>query len=231
MTGKLYVVGTPIGNFDDFSPRAVHILKNVDFIAAEDPKVTENLLKKFQINTPMINYHKYNCTEHTDEVLCHLKNGADCAIVSDAGMPCISDPGEVLIKDCADAGIEICAVPGPTAAITAAAISGLPCGRFTFEGFLSVNKNSRYRHLHSLKNEFRTMVFYESPKKLSYTLHDMYTVFGDRKISIVIDLTKPDEKVIRTTLSEAIEKFCDFTFKGELVLVIEGKTGQDNNIF
>ena len=222
MSGKLFVVGTPIGNLSDFSPRAVETLSSVDFIAAEDTRVTIKLLNKFNISTPMISYHKYNAHERGEEICNRIENGENCAIVTDAGMPAISDPGELLVKQCADRNIPVCAVPGPTAMASALAISGLPTGRFTFEGFLSMNKPSRKEHLLSLKNEQRTMIFYEAPHKLSATLVDLYKNFGNRRISIVRELTKIHEEVIRTTLKEASEKYADGSIKGEIVLIIEG---------
>ena len=222
MSGRLYVVGTPIGNLSDLSPRAVETLRSADFIAAEDTRVTIKLLNHFEIDRPMISYHKYNARERGDEICSRILAGETCAIVTDAGMPCISDPGEMLVMDCAKRGIEVCAVPGPTAMASALAVSGLPTGRFTFEGFLSVNKPGRREHLLSLVNEQRTMVFYEAPHKLPNTLRDMYEYFGDRRISIVRELTKVHEQIIRTTLSEAIEKYTDGSLKGEIVLVVEG---------
>ncbi len=222
MSGRLYVVGTPIGNLSDFSPRAVETLKNVDFIAAEDTRVTVKLLNRFEIHTPMVSYHKYNSIERGEEICRRLLDGESCAIVTDAGMPCISDPGEPLVKSCGQLGIEVCAVPGPTAAMSALAISGLPTGRFTFEGFLSVNKLSRREHLNSLIKEQRTMIFYEAPHKMPNTLKDMYAAFGDRKIAIIRELTKIHEQVIRTTLSEAAEKYADCSLKGEIVLILDG---------
>lgn len=222
MSGRLYVVGTPIGNLSDFSPRAVETLKNVDFIAAEDTRVTVKLLNRFEIHTPMVSYHKYNSIERGEEICRRLLDGESCAIVTDAGMPCISDPGEPLVKSCGQLGIEVCAVPGPTAAMSALAISGLPTGRFTFEGFLSVNKLSRREHLNSLIKEQRTMIFYEAPHKMPNTLKDMYAAFGDRKIAIIRELTKIHEQVIRTTLSEAAEKYTDGSLKGEIVLILDG---------
>ncbi len=222
MSGRLYVVGTPIGNLSDFSPRAVETLNNVDFIAAEDTRVTIKLLNHFDIHTPMVSYHKYNSIERGKEICQRLSDGESCAIVTDAGMPCISDPGEALVKSCNDLGIEVCAVPGPTAAMSAIAVSGLPTGRFTFEGFLSVNKLSRKEHLNSLLKETRTMIFYEAPHKLPNTLKDMYNFFGDRRISIVRELTKIHEQVTSTTLKEAVEKYSDGSLKGEIVLIIEG---------
>ena len=228
MSGKLYVVGTPIGNLSDFSPRAIETLKMVDFIAAEDTRVTIKLLSKFEIKTPMISYHKYNAIERGEEICTKIIAGESCAIVTDAGMPCISDPGEQLVRECADRGIDVLAVPGPTALASALAVSGLPTGRFTFEGFLSVNKPGRREHLMSLVNEERTMIFYEAPHKLPNTLRDMFTYFGDRKISIVREITKLHEQVIRTTLCEAVEKYADGSLKGEIVLVIQGAEKKNN---
>lgn len=227
MSGKLYVVGTPIGNLSDFSPRAIETLKSVDFIAAEDTRVTVKLMKSFDIHTPMLSYHKFNTIERGEEICRRLLEGEDCAIVTDAGMPCISDPGEALVAECAQHGITVCVVPGPTALASAIAISGLSTGRFTFEGFLSVNKVGRLEHLNSLINEQRTMIFYEAPHKLPNTLKDMYKVFGNRRISIVRELTKVHEEVIRTTLSEAAEKYADGSVKGEIVLIIEGAKPED----
>ncbi len=222
MSGKLYVVGTPIGNLSDFSPRAIETLEQADFIAAEDTRVTIKLLNRFGINTPMVSYHKFNTHDKGDEICNRIENGENCAIVTDAGMPCISDPGEMLVKQCAERGITVCVVPGPTALTSALAISGLSTGRFAFEGFLSVNKPSRREHLLSLVNEQRTMIFYEAPHKLSATLKDMYKYFGDRRIAIVRELTKIHEEVIRTTLSEAAVQYEDSNLKGEYVLIIEG---------
>ena len=222
MSGKLFVVGTPIGNLSDFSPRAIETLSQVDFIAAEDTRVTIKLLNKFNINTPMVSYHKFNTHDRGEEICARIENGENCAIVTDAGMPCISDPGEMLVRQCADRGITVCAVPGPTALASALAISGLPTGRFAFEGFLSVNKPSRREHLISLIHEKRTMVFYEAPHKLSATLRDMLQYLGDRRISIVRELTKVHEEVIRTTLAEAVKSYADDSITGEIVLVIEG---------
>lgn len=227
MSGKLYVVGTPIGNLDDFSPRAVQTLREVDFIAAEDTRVSVKLLNRFEIHTPMLSYHKYNSRERGEEICSRILAGESCAIVTDAGMPCISDPGELLVQKCAELNIPVCVVPGPTAAASAVAISGLPTGRFTFEGFLSVNKLSRREHLNSLRKEKRTMIFYEAPHKLPNTLRDMYDTFGDRKISIVRELTKVHEEVIRTTLSEAAERYTDGSVKGEIVLVLEGAAQEE----
>lgn len=219
---KLYVVGTPIGNLGDFSPRAVETLEKVDFIAAEDTRVTLKLLNHFGIKKSMISYFEHNKREHGELIVQRILGGENGAIVTDAGMPAISDPGEDLVRLCHDRGVEVESVPGPCAFSTALALSGFPSGRFTFEGFLSVNKPSRREHLLSLEKETRTMLFYEAPHKLDATLRDMNKVFGNREIAIVREITKIHEQVIRTTLDEAVEKYADGSVKGEIVLVIKG---------
>lgn len=224
MSGKLYVVGTPIGNLSDFSPRAVETLASVDFIAAEDTRVTLKLLNHFEIKKPMVSYFEHNRRERGEIILERIKSGENCAIVTDAGMPAISDPGEDLVDLCLSNGITVESVPGPTAFATAMAMSGLPSGRFTFEGFLSVNKPSRREHLEEIVSERRTMVFYEAPHKLTATLKDLYEYLGDRRIALIKELTKIHETVERTTLSEACEKYSAQTPKGEFVIVIEGST-------
>lgn len=224
MSGKLYVVGTPIGNLSDFSPRAVETLASVDFIAAEDTRITLKLLNHFEIKKPMVSYFEHNRRERGEIILERIKSGENCAIVTDAGMPAISDPGEDLVDLCLSNGIAVESVPGPTAFATAVAMSGLPSGRFTFEGFLSVNKPSRREHLEEIVSERRTMVFYEAPHKLTATLKDLYKYLGDRRIALIKELTKIHETVERTTLSEACEKYSAQTPKGEFVIVIEGST-------
>lgn len=224
MSGKLYVVGTPIGNLSDFSPRAVETLASVDFIAAEDTRVTLKLLNHFEIKKPMVSYFEHNRRERGEIILERIKSGESCAIVTDAGMPAISDPGEDLVDLCLSNGIAVESVPGPTAFATAVAMSGLPSGRFTFEGFLSVNKPSRREHLEEIVSERRTMVFYEAPHKLTATLKDLYKYLGDRRIALIKELTKIHETVERTTLSEACEKYSAQAPKGEFVIVIEGST-------
>ncbi|MEE0443916.1 MAG: 16S rRNA (cytidine(1402)-2'-O)-methyltransferase [Acutalibacteraceae bacterium] len=219
---KLYVVGTPIGNLGDFSPRAVETLEKVDFIAAEDTRVTLKLLNHFGIKKSMISYFEHNKKEHGELIVQRILAGENGAIVTDAGMPAISDPGEDLVRLCHDRGVEVESVPGPCAFSTALALSGFPSGRFTFEGFLSVNKPSRREHLLSLEKETRTMLFYEAPHKLGATLRDMNKIFGNREIAIVREITKIHEEVIRTTLDEAVEKYADGSIKGEIVLVIKG---------
>lgn len=224
---KLYIVGTPIGNLGDFSPRAVETLDKVDFIAAEDTRVTLRLLNHFGIKKSMVSYFEHNKHERGEMITARILDGENCALVTDAGMPAISDPGEDLVRMCHEKGIEVESVPGPCAFTTALALSGFPSGRFTFEGFLSVNKPSRREHLQSLENETRTMLFYEAPHKLGATLKDMNKVFGNREIAIVREITKIHEEVIRTTLDEAVEKYADGSVKGEIVLVIKGVEKND----
>ncbi|MCI8496627.1 MAG: 16S rRNA (cytidine(1402)-2'-O)-methyltransferase [Clostridiales bacterium] len=222
MAGTLTLVGTPIGNLGDFSPRAVEALRECDFIAAEDSRVTVKLLNHFGIKKHMISYFEHNKRERGEIICARLEAGEHCCLVTDAGMPAISDPGEDLVTLCAERGIEVTCVPGPTAMATALALSGLPTGRFTFEGFLSTAKKSRREHLEELVTEHRTMIFYEAPHKLSNTLRDMLKAFGDRRIALVRELTKVHEEVIRTTLEKAAQRFSEETPKGEFVLVIEG---------
>lgn len=230
MSGKLYVLGTPIGNLGDLSPRAVETLEAVDFIAAEDTRVTLKLLNHFGIKKEMVSYFEHNKRERGEQITARILGGESCAIVTDAGMPAISDPGEDLVRMCHELGIEVESVPGPTAFATALAISGMNTGRFTFEGFLSVSKKSRREHLEELVSEKRTMVFYEAPHKLSATLDDMLKYFGARNIAIVRELTKIHEEVIRTTLADASARYHEEKPKGEIVLIIEGKKEQESEI-
>lgn len=222
MSGILYLVGTPIGNLGDFSPRAIQTLKEADFIAAEDTRVTLKLLNHFSVKKPMVSYFELNRRERGEQIVARMLAGESCALVTDAGMPAVSDPGEDLVALCHERGIRVCAVPGPAAFVTALALSGLPAGRFTFEGFLSVNKRSRKEHLASLAGEARTMIFYEAPHKLPATLRDLYAALGDRRIAIVREITKVHEEVLRTTLGQAAGAYADGGLRGEIVLVIEG---------
>mgnify|MGYP001625192358 CR=1 FL=1 len=222
MSGTLTVVGTPIGNLGDFSPRAREALAAADFIAAEDTRVTLKLLNHFGLKKPMLSYYEHNKRGRGAVICERIEAGENCVLVSDAGMPAISDPGEDLVAECAARGIRVLAVPGPTAMATALALSGLPTGRFTFEGFLSVNKKSRRDHLEELRGEKRTMVFYEAPHKLAATLRDLLDTLGDRRIALARELTKIHEEVIRTTLAEAANRFADGSARGEFVLVVEG---------
>lgn len=223
MSGILYVVGTPIGNLGDISPRAVETLRTVDFIAAEDTRVSLKLLNHFEIKKPLISYFEHNRKEKGEIIVSRILAGESCALVTDAGMPAVSDPGEDLVDLCHERGVTVNVIPGPSAFVAAIALSGLPVSRFTFEGFLSMNKSSRREHLSDIKDEKRTLVFYEAPHKLLATLKDFYSVLGDRRIALVREITKIHEEVIRTTLSAAIEKYENEVPKGEFVLVIEGK--------
>ncbi len=222
MPGILYVVGTPIGNLEDMSVRAVRTLGEVDFIAAEDTRVTLKLLNHFEIKKPMVSYHEHNAREKGGEILTRLLAGESCAIVTDAGMPCISDPGEDLVRLCAQNGIDTKVIPGPSAAISALALSGLDTSKFVFEGFLNPQKNTRLERLEELRREKRTIIFYEAPHKLCDTLRAMYQVLGDRRITLARELTKIYEEVVRTTLSQAVELYEQKAPKGEFVLVVEG---------
>ena len=223
MPGMLYLVPTPIGNLGDISPRARETLEAADFIAAEDTRVSLKLLNHLGIKKSLVSYYEHNKDFKGNVILERILTGETCALVSDAGSPAISDPGEDLVKLCAENGITVCAIPGPCAVITALSISGQATGRFCFEGFLSTAKKSRREHLEDLKDETRTMVFYEAPHKLLNTLEDMAQVFGpDRPISLCRELTKLHEEVVRTTLQGAIEKYTENAPKGEFVLVIAG---------
>ena len=227
MSGRLTLVGTPIGNLSDFSPRAVAALEECDFIAAEDTRVTLKLLNHFGIKKPLVSYYEQNKRERGAQICDRLLDGENAVLVTDAGMPAISDPGEDLVAECRARGIAVGVVPGPTAVTTALAVSGLPTARFTFEGFLSVNKRSRRERLDELKHEPRTMVFYEAPHKLRATLDDLYRTFGDRRISLVRELTKIHEEVRLTTLSAAITHYEEQPPRGEFVLVVEGRQAEE----
>lgn len=220
--GTLFVVGTPIGNMDDITYRQLETLKNVNFIAAEDTRVTLKLLNRYDIKKQLVSYHGHSSTSIADSIADRIENGEDAAIVTDAGMPCISDPGEILVRICAERNIDIKIVPGPSAVVSAVAVSGLNTSRFSFEGFLSVNKKQRLEHLESIKNDTRTLVFYEAPHKLRNTLDDFLKFFGDRKISLCRELTKVYEEVLRMNISEAISYYESKNPKGEYVLVVEG---------
>lgn len=228
MSGELFIVGTPIGNLGDLSPRAAETLESVDFIAAEDTRVTLKILNHLGLKKPMVSYYEHNKRERGEVICERILSGENCALVTDAGMPAISDPGEDLAALCHEKGIKINCVPGPVAFASALAISGMPSGRFTFEGFLSVSNKSRKEHLESIKDEKRTIIFYEAPHKLARTLKDLYDYLGERKIAIVRELTKIHEEVIRTDLKEASEKYADGHLKGEMVLIIEGKREEEN---
>ena len=223
MTGTLILVPTPIGNLGDISPRAAQALTEADFIAAEDTRVTIKLLNHLGLKKPMVSYYEHNKVTSGAAIVERLRAGETCALVTDAGTPAISDPGEDLVRLCAEVGLPVTAIPGPCAAVTALAVSGLPTGRFTFEGFLSINKKSRREHLDSLRSEKRTMIFYEAPHKLIATLADFQKTFGpDRRISLCRELTKLHEEVLRMTLAEAVSYYDVNEPRGEYVLILEG---------
>ena len=222
MAGILYVVGTPIGNLEDMSVRAVRTLQEVDFIAAEDTRVTLKLLNHFEIKKPMVSYHDHNIREKGEVIIAKLQSGENGAIVTDAGMPCISDPGEDLVRLCAENNIDVRVVPGPSAAISALALSGLNTSKFVFEGFLTTSRSGRMENLEALKNEPRTLIFYEAPHKLKDTLADLRKVLGNRKISLCRELTKIHEEIDRTDLDGAIAEYEERNPKGEYVLIVEG---------
>ena len=223
MSGTLYLVATPIGNLGDFSPRAIETLEAVDFIAAEDTRVSVKLLNHFEIKKPMVSYHEHNQASAGQAILNRLLGGESCALVTDAGTPAVSDPGEGLVRLCAQAGVEVLSIPGCCAAVNALAVSGLPTRRFTFEGFLSVNKKERRAHLESLRGEQRTMLFHEAPHKLRATLQDLKDTFGpQRRIALCRELTKLHEETMRTTLEEAVAYYAENAPKGEYVLVVAG---------
>ena len=223
MPGTLYLVATPIGNLGDFSHRAVETLEQADFIAAEDTRVSVKLLNHFGIKKPLVSYHEHNHVTAGQSILQRLLGGESCALVTDAGTPAISDPGEDLVRLCAENDVEVLAIPGCCAAVNALAVSGLPTGRFTFEGFLTVNKKSRRERLESLLGEERTMIFHEAPHKLRTTLEDLCAAFGpQRRISLCRELTKLHEETVRTTLGQAVAYYAENTPKGEYVLVVEG---------
>lgn len=224
MNGTLFIVGTPIGNLGDMTERQLEILSTVDFIAAEDTRVTRKLLTHFDIHTPLVSYHEHSPEAVIRQIMERIAGGENCAVVTDAGMPCISDPGAILVQNCIQEHIPMQVIPGPSAVISALAISGQDTTRFCFEGFLSVTKKQRFTHLESLRHETRTMVFYEAPHKLLNTLKDMLEYFGDRSVSICRELTKVHEEMTKTTLAEAVRYYESNPPRGEFVLVIAGET-------
>lgn len=223
MAGILYLVPTPIGNLGDISHRIAKTLEEVDFIAAEDTRVSLKLLNHLGMKKSMVTYHRHNAQAAGQTILARLQGGESCGLVTDAGTPAVSDPGEELVALCAEQGVRVIAIPGPCALVTALAVSGLPTGRFTFEGFLPMNKKNRKEHLQSLGQEERTMIFYEAPHKLATTLIDLAAAFGPRRrAALCRELSKLHEEVIRTTLGEAAIRYETDTPKGEFVLVVEG---------
>lgn len=225
--GMLYLVATPIGNLADLSERAVKVLSEVDFIAAEDTRNSMKLLSYLGIQKPMVSYFEHNKRERGQIIVDRLLAGESCALITDAGTPAISDPGEDIVALCAECNVPVTSIPGACAGIVALTLSGLPTGRFCFEGFLSANKGERRERLSELENERRTMIFHEAPHKLKATLEDMKNVFGaDRKISLCRELTKKNEEVLRLDLSSAVEYYENNAPRGEYVLIVEGRSGK-----
>lgn len=225
MSGILYIIGTPIGNMEDITLRQLRMLQELDFICAEDTRVTLKLLNRYEIKNQLVSFHEHSSQADAQRIIDRLIAGESCGVVTDAGMPCISDPGEVLVKLCAENGIEVRVVPGPSAVVSAAALSGLNTRRFTFEGFLPVPKKERSERLETLRNETGAMIFYEAPHKLKTTLSDLAGAFGSgRRISLCRELTKLHEEVLRLSLGEAVEYYSEHEPKGEYVLVLEGSS-------
>lgn len=222
MKGKLYLCPTPIGNLGDMTFRTIEVLKSVDLIAAEDTRVSAKLLNHFDIKVPTTSYYEHNKREKGSYLIEKLLNGTNIAVITDAGMPGISDPGEDLVKLCIENEVDVEALPGPCAFATALVASGLPTGRFAFEGFLTTNKKNRLEHLEALKNDTRTLIFYEAPHKLLSTLADMLMILGDRKIVLARELTKKFEEYNRTTLKDALIYYEETPPKGEFVLILDG---------
>lgn len=224
-TGRLIIVGTPIGNLGDISERAKNALETADFIAAEDTRVTVKLMNHLALKKPLMSYFEHNKEQRNEVIYRRIQKGETCVLVSDAGMPAISDPGVDLVALCAGRGVEVSVVPGPSAVISALSVAGMACGRFAFEGFLTVNKKNRINHLEDIAKEPRTMVFYEAPHKLSATLRDLLEYLGDRRIAIVRELTKIHEEVIRTNLANAVITYGANSLRGEIVLIVDGYAG------
>lgn len=221
--GVLYLVATPIGNLSDISERALKVLSEVDFIAAEDTRNSMKLLSHFGIRKPMISYFEHNKRERGEQIAERLLAGESCALITDAGTPAISDPGEAMVALCAERGIPVTSIPGACAGIVALTLSALPTGKFVFEGFLSAGKSERCERLGILSREERTMIFHEAPHKLRATLDDMLTAFGgDRRIALCRELTKKNEEIMRLTLERAVEYYAEHEPRGEYVLVVEG---------
>ena len=227
MAGKLYLCATPIGNLQDITPRCIEVLKTVDVIAAEDTRNSIKLLNHFDIHTPMTAYHEFNRFDKADDLVRQLLEGKNVACITDAGTPGISDPGEVLVRKAYEAGIEVTSVPGACACINALVISGLPTRRFRFEAFLPADKKERAEILREIREDTATLVLYEAPHRLGKTLKELYEALGDRKLSLVKELTKVHENVEQTTLSAAKEKYAAEEPRGEYVLVIEGKSAAE----
>ena len=223
MSGTLYVLGTPIGNLSDISPRVAKTLDEVDFIAAEDTRVTVKLLNHLGIKKPMVSYYEHNEHQRSEQILARLSGGESCALCSDAGLPAISDPGEVLVREARNMGFCVVPIPGPNAALTALCASGQDTTRFVFEGFLPQNRNARAARLKTLQKEERTMLFYEAPHKLPKTLQDLQVAFGaQRSLTLCRELTKLHEEFWKTSMAEAVQKYAQEKPRGEFVLVVAG---------
>ena len=226
-SSTLYLVGTPIGNLADMTERAKKVLSEVDFVAAEDTRNSMKLLSCFGIHTELVSYFEHNKRESGERIIARLLGGESCALITDAGMPAISDPGEDLVRLCQEAGVTVRIVPGPSACVSALALSGLSTVRFAFEGFLPAQKGDRRKRLEAVANDDRTLIFYEAPHKLRATLDDMAEIFGgDRKISLCRELTKLNEEAHRTTINGAIELYKQKEPRGEYVIVVEGGDGK-----
>lgn len=220
--GMLYLVATPIGNLSDLSPRAIKVLSEVDFVAAEDTRNSGLLLSRFDISKPMVSYFEHNKRERGEVIVERILAGESCALVTDAGTPAISDPGEDIVALCAERGVPVTSIPGACAAVTALSVSGLPTGRFVFEGFITTVKNDRRERLLELSTEKRTLILYEAPHKLRATLSDLLKYWGDRRISLCREITKLNEEILRTTIDKAVELYETTDPRGEYVLVVEG---------
>lgn len=228
-SGTLYLVSTPIGNLEDITLRALRILKEVELIAAEDTRQTRRLLTHYDIHTPLTSYFEGNQQTKCDKLIARMKAGETIALVSDAGTPVISDPGYPLLRVCIEAGIPIVPIPGASAVITAASVSGLPLHNFAFEGFVSPKSGKRKRQLSVLTDEERTLIFFESPHRICRFLEDVLEVMGDREIVVTRELTKRFEEIVRGSVSEALERFRDGESRGEFTIVIAGKRSKDDS--
>ncbi len=227
LSGVLYLVATPIGNLADITERALKVLSEVDFVAAEDTRNSGKLLSHFGIKKPMVSYFEHNKREKGDLIVSRIEAGESCALVTDAGMPAISDPGEDIVRICAERGVPVSVIPGACAAVSALAVSGLFTGKFVFEGFLSTVTSERRETLEALKRERRTVIFYEAPHKLRATLADLHKAFGARRISLCRELTKLNEEVLRMTLPEAVAYYEENQPRGEYVLILEGASEEE----
>ncbi len=230
-SGALYVVATPIGNLSDMTERAKQVLEEVDFVAAEDTRVSGKLLSVFGLHKSTVNYFEHNKMEMGEKIVSRLLGGESCAIVTDAGTPAVSDPGEQLVRLAHEKGVKVVPIPGACAAIAALCASGLPSARFTFEGFLPRNNKERKQRLEECSTERKVMIFYEAPHRFGKTLSEMLDVFGDRRIFIARELTKINEELIHTTLSEAVNLFSEKEPKGEFVFIVNGANNNEDNLF